>query len=70
MEDLKTEREKGKIEFEEAEAWKVDRGKTNLQALVYHIHPPTSATAEYAIGLEKLSANEQFFHDAQTAVSL
>ena len=31
--------------------------------------PPTTATVDYAIGLEKLSANEQFFDDAQTAVS-
>ena len=44
--------------------------RPKLQALVYHIHPPTSATADYAIGLEKLSANEQFFDDAQMAVSL
>ena len=41
-----------------------------LQALVYDILPPSTAIADYAIGLEKLSANEQFFHDAQTAVSL
>ena len=26
------------------------------------------ATVDYAIGLEKLSANERFFHDAQTTV--
>ena len=41
-----------------------------LQALVYDILPPTTAMVDYAIGLEKLSANEQFFEDAQTAVSL
>ena len=40
------------------------------QALVYNITPPTTAIADYAIGLEKLSANEQFFDDAQTAVCL
>ena len=42
-----------------------DTGKHKLQALVYDILPPTTA-----IGLEKLSANEQFFDDAQMAVSL
>ena len=34
------------------------RGSTKLQALVYDILPPTTAIADYAIGLEKLSANE------------
>ena len=38
--------------------------------LVYDILPPTTATVDYAIGPEKLSANEQFFDDTQTAVSL
>ena len=46
------------------------RGSTTLQILVYDILPPTTAIVDYAIGLEKLSANEQFFNDAQTAVSL
>ena len=41
-----------------------------LQALVYDIFPSTTAGVDYAIGLEKLSANEQFFDDAPTAVSL
>ena len=41
-----------------------------LPALVYDILPPTTAIVDYAIGLEKLSANEQFFDDAQKAVSL
>ena len=41
-----------------------------LQALVYDILPPTTAIVDYAIGLEKLPASEQFFDDAQTAVSL
>ena len=41
-----------------------------LQALVYDILPATTARVDYAIGLEKLSANEQLFDDAQTAVSL
>ena len=41
-----------------------------LQALVYDILPPTTAIVYYARGLEKLAANEQFFDDAQTAVSL
>ena len=38
--------------------------------MVYNILLPTSAIIDYAIGLEKLSANEQFFDDAQTAVCL
>ena len=41
-----------------------------LQALVYDILPSATAIIDYAIGLEKLPANEQFFDDAQTAVSL
>ena len=42
-----------------------------LQALVYDILlPTTAAIVEYAVVLEKLSANEQFFDDAQKAVSL
>ena len=41
-----------------------------LQALDYDILLPVTATVDYAIGLEKLSANEQFFDSAQTAVSL
>ena len=41
-----------------------------LQALVYNILPPNTALTDYAIGLQKLSDNEQFFGDAQTAVSL
>ena len=40
-----------------------------LQALPYNILPPTTALVDYAVGLEKLSANEQFFDDAQMAVS-
>ena len=43
---------------------------SKLQALVYDILPPTTAIVGYAIGLKKLSANERFFDDAQTAVSL
>ena len=42
---------------------------SRLQALVYDILPSTAAIVDNAIGLEKLSANEQFFDDAQTAVS-
>ena len=34
--------------------------KGKLQALVYDILPPTTAINDYAIGLEKLSANEVF----------
>ena len=41
-----------------------------LQALVYDIFPSTTAVFSYAIGFRKLSANEQFFVGAQTAVSL
>ena len=44
--------------------------KTKLQALVYDILPPTTATINYDIGLEKLSATGQFFIGAQMAVSL
>ena len=36
----------------------------------YDILPPTTAIVDYAIGLQKLPANEQFFDDAQMAVSL
>ena len=43
-----------------------------FQALVYDILPPTTAIADYAIGLENLSlsGNKQFLDDAQMAVSL
>ena len=41
-----------------------------LQTQIYDIVPPTTAMADYAIGLQKLSVNEQFFDDAQTAVRL
>ena len=41
-----------------------------LQALVYDILSSTTAAFSYAIGSRKLSANEQFFVDAQTVVSL
>ena len=41
-----------------------------LQALVYDILPPSTAIVNYATGLEKLTANDQFFDDAQMAVSL
>ena len=40
------------------------------QALVYDILPPATSITDYAIGLEKRSANGQFFFGAQTAVSL
>ena len=33
----------------------------NSKTLFNNILPPTNATVDYAIGLEKLSANEQFF---------
>ena len=38
-----------------------ERQVDKLQALVYDILPPF---LDYATGLEKLSANEQFFDDA------
>ena len=47
--------------------WHMVLGK--LQAPVYDILPSTSVIADYAIGLEKLSVNEQFFDDAETAVT-
>ena len=37
----------------------LDSYKTRLQALVYDILPSTTDTADYATGLEKLSANER-----------
>ena len=40
-----------------------------LQALDYDILRPTTAITDYAIGLEKLSANGQFFVGVQMAVS-
>ena len=43
---------------------------SKLQALVYNILCPTTAMVDYAISLQKLSANEQFFGDAQTTISL
>ena len=45
-------------------------GYVKLQALVYGILPPTTAIIDQAIGLEKLSADEQFFVGVQMAVSL
>ena len=42
----------------------------NSKHCVYDILPPTTAIVDYAVGLGKLSANEQFFSDAQTAVRL
>ena len=44
--------------------------RSKLQAPVYDILPSTTAVFSYAIGPRKLSANEQFFVSAQTAVSL
>ena len=41
-----------------------------LQALVYDIHPPTIAITDFTIGLEKPSANGQFFIGAQMTVNL
>ena len=40
-----------------------------LQARVYDMLPPTTIIVDYATGLEKLSANEQFF-DGSNGISL
>ena len=40
-----------------------------LQTSVYDILPPTTAIIGYAIGLQKLLANEQIFVGALTAVN-
>ena len=45
-------------------------GERKLRTLVYDILPSTTAVFCYAIGSRKLSANEQFFVGAQTAVRL
>ena len=47
-----------------------DNVSNKPRALVYDIHPSTTAVFSYAIGSRKLSANEQFFDGAQTVVSL
>ena len=39
----------------------------NSKTLFNNILPPTNATVDYAIGLEKLSANKQFLDDDKTA---
>ena len=44
--------------------------RSELQALVYDILSPTSAIIGYTVGLQKLSANRQFFFGAQMEVSL
>ena len=41
--------------------------RPNSKPLVYDILPSTTAVFSYAIGSRELSANEQFFVDAQTA---
>ena len=45
------------------------RSVTANSKLVYDILPSTTAVFSYALGSRKLSANEQFFVGAQTAVS-
>ena len=42
---------------------------TELQTLVYDVLPPTIVIADYAIGLEKMSAEEQVFVGAEMKVS-
>ena len=57
--------------FEETpNKWRViDTVTRKLQALaVCDSLPPSTAIFDYAMGLEKLSANEQFFDHAQMAV--
>ena len=44
--------------------------RAKLRAMLYDLLPPTTAIVDYAVSLEKLSANEQFFDDTQMAVSL
>ena len=46
--------------------------RTTLQAVVYNhdVLPPTTAIVDYAIGLEKLSANGFFPIGTEMAVSL
>ena len=41
-----------------------------LQALVYDTLPPATATVDYALDFEKLSANEQLTDDARMAATL
>ena len=50
----------------------VTAGQTPTQTPNTGLRHPSSnhLPVHYAIGLEKLSANEQFFDDAQTVVSL
>ena len=45
----------------------LEEGQTQSTGL--RLHSPTTAIVDYAIGLEKLSANEQFFDDTQMAAS-
>ena len=40
--------------------------RLKLQALVYDIHPSTTAVFSYAVGSRKLSANKQFFVGAHS----
>ena len=51
-------------------ATSLEKPAGKLQALVYDILPAATVITDYAIGLEKLSANGQFFAGAQMAVSL
>ena len=45
------------------------QGESRLQALVNCFLPSTTAITDYAIGLEKLSANGKFFVGVEMAVS-
>ena len=48
----------------------ITMAKCTLQAQVYDSLPPTTAITDYAPGIKKLSANEQFFLGAQMEESL
>ena len=50
--------------------WRNQIWQTLEKGLFYDILPSTTAVFSYAIGSRKLSANEQFFVDSQTVVSL
>ena len=60
------------VQHSRHQSTKAKYGSTHvtLQAVVYDICPPTTAIVDYARALERLSANEQFFDGAQTAISL
>ena len=44
--------------------------KHHVYLVTYDTLPPATAISDYAIGLEKLSANEQFFVGAEMTATL